>query len=48
MPGIEIKGQSKRANYRFGKVVKTVTSPITHAKNIISGKKFKKNKKEKK
>ena len=24
MPGIEIKGQSKRANYRFGKKVKKV------------------------
>ena len=42
MPGIEIKGQSKRANYRFGK---KVVAPITHAKNIISAKKFKKKQK---
>ena len=48
MPGIEIKGQSKRANYRSGKVVKTVTSPITHARNIISAKQFKKKQKGKK
>ena len=48
MPGIEVKGRSKRANYRFGKVVKTVTSPMTHARNIISAKKFKKKPKGKK
>ena len=49
MPGKEIKGRSKRANYRFGKeVVKTVTSPMTHARNIISAKKFKKKPKGKK
>ena len=39
---------TRRPGYNAGKVVKTVTSPITHARNIISAKKFKNKQKGKK
>ena len=39
----------KRKGYaEAGKIAKTIVSPITHAKNILSAKLFKKKKKDKK
>ena len=37
----------KRQGYKSGQIVKTITSPVTHLRNILSASAFKKKKKKK-